>query len=350
MRLLSTLTAFTLATAIAAQCPFTPTIEQTGIILCPFTSAELTTQACDSYQWYKQGVPIPGATQQTLTVSFQTGAGYRFQVEGTLNGCTAISEQVLVDGWAFPTLMVYAGGDPPRAVENGGLMRYCAGDTATLNLNAPYTASITWFRDGVPVPGAHSPTLVITGSGSYTAWAAPGLCPELVFSLDVSVTLVFDVPEPPTILNLGGVLCASPFSNAYSWFLNGLPDAIDVGTCHEPLQPGAYTAQIISGTVCTAPSAPYLHLPTGLSEHRAPGAFTVHVQAGNLLVQRAPDAAHIRNWRMLDLQGRTVREGQFPSDDQLEVPLTGLSSGAFLFQPLAAGDAAAPATRFMLAQ
>jgi hypothetical protein len=340
-----------LTDTLAAQCSFTPTISPVDLILCPFTTATLTTQEYDSYQWYKQGVPIAGATGQTLTVSFQSDAGYRFRVEGTLNGCTTISDQVLVDGWAFPTMMVFTGGDAPQAIENGGTMRYCTGDTATLTLNAPYTASITWFRDGLPMPGENAPTLVVSGSGSYTAHAAPGLCPDVVFSLDVSVTMVFDVPQVPTIQNIGGVLCAAPFSNDYGWYLNGGLEAIDIGTCHEPMQPGSYMARRTTSAECTAPSLPYLHFTTGLPTGNDRAAFAVQLHPGGLLrVQRPEHAMHVTHWRITDAQGRVVHHGRFPPVEQMDVTLGNLSSGVYLFQPLQDGLGTAPATRFLLAE
>lgn len=349
MRLPSLFLALGLAGPLAAQCDFTPTITPVGLILCPFTTAELTTQVYDSYQWYKQGVPIPGATQRTLPVNFQADAGYRFRVEGTLNGCTAISEQVLVDGWAFPTMMVSSGGDAPHTIDNGGTLRYCAGDTATLTLNAPYTASITWFRDGGPLAGENAPTLVVTGNGSYTAWAAPGLCPDVVFSLDVSVTLLFDEAPVPVIQNIGGVLCASPFSNDYGWYLNGSTEPIDIGTCHEPQLPGVYTARRITTEECTAPSAPYLHFITGQSTVDPGEAFAVHLLPGGVLqVERPAHAVDITHWRITDLQGRTLHAGRFPLTEQLQVPLSDLAYGVFLFQPLREDGGAAMATRFVL--
>lgn len=264
-----------------------------------------------------------------------------------MNGCTALSEEVLVDGLAFISPALYTGGDAPRAIEDGGLLRYCDGDTATLTLGEPYTASITWFRDGMSVPGAHAPTLFVTGSGSYTAHAAPGLCPEVVFSVDVTVTMAFDVPEVPIILNVGGVLCASPFSNAYSWFLNGAPDPVGVGTCHEPLEPGSYTAQLLTGEECTAPSAPYLYLPTGISPAPAAASFPVRVHNNDLLVERPSSGPAVTHWRIQDAQGRLVLGGPFPAGN-LQVDLSAAAADMLLFQPLQEGHAVAPVTRFVL--
>lgn len=347
MRPLSLLPAFVLSCTLAAQCTFTPTVGPTGIILCPFATDTLTTQVYDSYQWYRNGQPIPGATQRALPVAYQTDAGYRFSVAATQNGCTALSDTVLVDGWAFPTMLVTSAGDPPRAVDNGGILRFCVGDTAKLALNHPYTASITWFRDGVPLPGELAPTLVVTTDGSYTAHAAPGLCPAVVFALGLSVPVTFEAPQAPTIIHVGGTLCAQPFANDHTWYLDGVP--VDVGTCHEPQQYGTYTVEATGTYGCTALSTPYLHLATGLPSGDATAPYAVQVLPSDLLrVQPPAHSAPATHWRITDVQGRTLRNGIFTGE--LNLPLHDLANGVLLFQPLNAEGPVAPATRFVLAR
>jgi len=58
-----------------AQCPFDPTVTPADLILCPNSQGELATQSYDSYQWYKEGNPIPGATGQTLVVDAYNDSG-----------------------------------------------------------------------------------------------------------------------------------------------------------------------------------------------------------------------------------------------------------------------------------
>ena len=101
------------AVAATAQCPFTPTILPSDLILCPNESGTLTTQVYDAYQWNKDGSPISGATGQTLTVDQWADAGSSFTVSATLDGCTEMSAPVLVDGWVFLLPYVMHGGDEP---------------------------------------------------------------------------------------------------------------------------------------------------------------------------------------------------------------------------------------------
>lgn len=346
MRAPSLLLTIGIAGKLTAQCDFYPTIEQMDLILCPFTTAELSTQEFESYQWYKQGVPIPGATQRTLTVGYQMDAGFRFRVEATVNGCSAMSEEVLVDGWAFPPMVATCGGDSPLSVGSGGVLRYCQDDTGTLTLNHPYAANITWFRNGAPIAGAHSPVLIVSESGSYTAHAAPFQCPGLVFALDAGIAYEFEAPVPPVIVPIGGTLCAQPFSNAYTWFLDGV--AIGTGTCNEPSAPGSYTVRLIAPGVCAAASAPYHHLPTATQDPGTSRACRAYLTGDGLLQVDRPADLMATHWRLTDAQGRFLRSGAFPTAGPLQVRLEGLPAGILLFQPMASGRPCASATRLMM--
>ncbi|HMC97050.1 MAG TPA: hypothetical protein VKG92_05340 [Flavobacteriales bacterium] len=104
-----------LALQVVGQCPFDPTISPTEVILCPNGSQLLSTQTYDSWQWYKDGDLIPGATAQTYLVS-NNDIGSEFSVACTLAGCTEMSPAVLVDGWVFLLPYVIHGGDEPYQI------------------------------------------------------------------------------------------------------------------------------------------------------------------------------------------------------------------------------------------
>ena len=188
---------------LQAQCPFDPLIEGDSI-LCPGGSTELKTQLYDAYQWYRRAwgaslaEPIPGATGQSLVLTEADALNY-YSVEATLNGCTEASPEVLLDVWAFvlPTLS-HTGNyefDP-----NSQTFLICQGDTMFLTLNPPYEASITWYDNGVPIPGETGITLPVTQSGAYTVVGAPAICPDFILSpgvvIEVEVELCSAVGEP----------------------------------------------------------------------------------------------------------------------------------------------------------
>src|SRR5258706_14061592 len=85
---------------IKAQCSFTATITPSSPILCPEGTDTLSTQVYDSYQWYKNGHAIAGATNRTYIVG-QDDILYAFKVAATKDGCTDTSKRVIVDGYVF---------------------------------------------------------------------------------------------------------------------------------------------------------------------------------------------------------------------------------------------------------
>lgn len=179
---------------VYAQCPFDPTIEG-ELILCPNSSATLSTQNYDAYQWHKReysaptSSPIPGDTLQTISVNNPDDVLYYFSVEATLDGCTEFSPEVLVDGWVFLPVFVISTGD--FTIGDNGESIVCIGDTMFFTLGLPYTANITWYRNGNPIPGETSTVLPVTSSGQYTVTAAPGICPDFIQSLGLTLEVFF---------------------------------------------------------------------------------------------------------------------------------------------------------------
>lgn len=203
-----------------AQCSFTPTITPNGLIMCPTDPDTLWTQPYDSYQWYRGGQPIPGATQQYYVTDYIQDAGYYFKVEATQSACTEMSDSVLVDGWAFL---------PPFVISYGD-MSLCTGqtDSVIFEIGQPYTTNIQWFNNGVPIPGAHNDSLVVYGPGIYTVEGSPSVCPNYVASLGVPLDVGYYYTTPlitPTSVNLcsgtSDTLSSPDFATTYQWYKDG---------------------------------------------------------------------------------------------------------------------------------
>ena len=176
-----------------AQCDFDPTV--TGeFILCPNSSTTLSTQLYDSYQWYRRGFndtvasPIEGDTLQSILVD-NSDVLFYFSVEATLDGCTELSPEILLDGWAFLPVTVQSTGD--FTIGNNGESIVCIGDTMYFLLNLPYDTNITWFRNGNPMGGATTTILPVTTEGLYTVTAAPSVCPDYIQSLGLTLEVQF---------------------------------------------------------------------------------------------------------------------------------------------------------------
>ncbi len=177
-----------------AQCDFDPTVEG-ELILCPNSSTVLSTQIYDSYQWYKReygqstSYPIPGDTMQTITITNPGDVPYYFSVEATLDGCTELSPEVLVDGLVFLPVTVISTGD--FEIGQNGESIVCIGDTMYFTLGLPYNTNITWYRNGQPISEETSTVLAVTTPGLYTVTAAPGECPDYLQSLGLTLTVEF---------------------------------------------------------------------------------------------------------------------------------------------------------------
>ncbi|MBK9764383.1 MAG: T9SS type A sorting domain-containing protein [Flavobacteriales bacterium] len=251
---------------VQAQCPFDPTVLPPDLILCPNEQAVLATQVYDSYQWYKDDAPVPGATDPGFLVDAFQDAGSNFSVEATLDGCTERSPNVLVDGWVFlPISVISAGAEPLYFTQNGPV--YCSGDTLLLVLNDPYDTNIQWTMgfDNLPIPGATNDTLLVLEAGQYSVRGAPSLCPLYMQDLGFGLTVQFIPPTQPTLLQNGGSLCADPPGLTYQWSVDGVPlDGLDT-ECIDPVLSGAYTVDVTYEVDCSIPSEPLI--VTGISHH-----------------------------------------------------------------------------------
>ncbi len=183
----------TLHLPIFSQCAHDATVIPNNLILCPDDTAILTTQVYDDYQWFKDGVLIPGATNQTLMVTANNDAGSTFYCATTLALCTENSDTVLVDGWAFllPYVITHT---TPVSVGGSGEAIYCNGTVVELELGLPYDTNITWYESGNPIPGETNNTLFVTQTGNYTCSGAPSLCPNFLQYLGVSIPIIINPP------------------------------------------------------------------------------------------------------------------------------------------------------------
>jgi hypothetical protein len=325
---------------LAAQCTFTPTISPTAPILCPGDVVVLTTQTYDSYQWFKDGQPILGATAQTQ-VATSMDAGYSFTVQATLDSCTEMSAPVLVDGWAFLLPYVIHAGDPSTP-DSMGNPTNCVGDTVLLIMGSPNTANIQWTRNGTPIQGATDDTLVVTTTGSYSASSAPFMCPNFIMQLGVSIDITFIAPSQPIISQNGMQLCADPPGQAYQWYLDGV--ALPFGTipCINLLGPGLYTVSVDYGGPCTNLSDPFVI--NSLAEPQGEQALQLfpNPTRGAVRISRG-DEPLTGNWGLVDLQGREVLAGRFRGFGDEWIDVSALPAGRYWLRPQLGADWA-PAT------
>lgn len=245
-------------TKVNAQCDFTPKIIPNKSILCPNSKDTfVTTEAYDSYQWYRNNRPIPGATHRYYVAHSQNDVGTFIKVVATKNGCTDTSNRVFVDGWAFL---------PPTIIETGDIGVYdpyrdalieCKSDTLILTLGSPYNVNIQWYNNYKPIPGANEQSYIVTQNGSYTVCGAPDICPDYIACEGIPINVLYDTLHAE-ITERNDTLFASG-SGDYQWFYNG--DAIP-NSNHKflvPLKQGRYRVAVRDKYTCSDISETYIY-------------------------------------------------------------------------------------------
>lgn len=198
------------------DCAHNPTVEN-NVMLCPEGTGTLGTQVYDSYQWYKHAYSdtvlelIPGATSQTLDITYFDDVLFYFAVEATENGCAEMSPKVLVDGWAFAGITVMSEGD--FTIGGNGELLLCEGDTAFLSVLMPYDTNITWFNGGTPMAGETETTLVVTTAGSYTVEGSPTVCPDFSQTMGIPIEVIVDECSTAGITDPSETLAVSVYPN-----------------------------------------------------------------------------------------------------------------------------------------
>ncbi len=114
-----------------------------------------------AYEWRKDGVPIPGATSDTLEIDAATPEDAGSYDVAVANACGSVTSSASVlDVLALPVVSV-----------EGSDITVCSGETVELVANATGDGMLAyqWQKDGADIPGATGTTLTIIDAGSTDA-------------------------------------------------------------------------------------------------------------------------------------------------------------------------------------
>lgn len=248
--------------------PTQPSITQSNdTLIC--TSANF-------YQWFLDGIIIPGATDQEY-IMIQTGT-YIVEVSDS-NGCSA-SDTLIVTQLTFPNF---------SAAEQSLCQKFCT-DFFDQSTNDP--TSWQWiFEGGSPSTsslqnptnicynstGVYDVTLITTGANGKDT---------LLLSNYITVNAT---PPIPTITQIGYVLTSS-VAATYQWQLNSNDLAGATDQSYTVLQTGTYTVIISDSNGCKNSASTYV-LITGVDElngnfnfsitpNPSNGSFTIEMNFG----------------------------------------------------------------------
>jgi len=229
-----------------------PAISPSGSVTgCVGGGLILTSTPAASYQWYKDGVLIPGAVGQTYS---PTASG-SYTVEVTsVTGCTSISAATVV------TLSTTS----PTTIAANGPTNICSSASVQLCPGVWGWSNYQWYLNGVAIaaPIGTSACITVNTAGSYTLSVQNGSGCWSDQSAPVVVT-VSASPSTPTI-SAGGstTFCAggnvtltSSNATGNQWYLNGSAIAGATNQTYNATLPGTYTVTTSNGSCESVASA-----------------------------------------------------------------------------------------------
>jgi pectate lyase/pectin methylesterase-like acyl-CoA thioesterase len=226
-----------------------------------------------TYQWFKDGVAIPGATESTLLLpAAQASAAGDYSV--------VVSNSAGLETSAQAALTVVAEAGAPVITQQPAAQTVVIGDAAMFTVAAPGAGPLTyqWMKDGLPIAGATNPTLTRTapqlsdagfysvtisnGIGSVTSAPAP-----LTVRATPAVSPVTILTQPVSRTAFAGDIVSFSVTAqgtpppSYQWFKDGAPiagaNAATLTLTNVQLNSaGSYSVTVMntSGTVTSDPA------------------------------------------------------------------------------------------------
>ena len=259
---------------------FTPTVSITagrtqvcGSVIDTFRSTNTFGGTSPTYQWYKNGVAITGATSSTYAGSVHAGDSIYVIMSSSIQ-CT-------VPSLVSSNMIILGATNLTPSVSITGLSQICFGLTDTFRavpVNGGTAPTYQWYNNGVLASGVTGPVYT---SNSFTAldsikviMTSSAACVST--STASSVFYVSNSTSVPTISATASTtqVCGSTIvtltaastyggpTPGYQWYLNGT--AINSGAAMQAtyvtttLQPGdSIWARLISSQVCVSPNVVY---------------------------------------------------------------------------------------------
>ncbi len=183
--------------------------------MCPGDHIQLdgTVENATAYQWQRNGVDIPGATEATYTAT-EDGI-YTVNVE---IGICSTSDSMEITYYPHPE------------IDLGPDMEVCEGETAILDAtpsNQSGNETYEWQKDGQVISGATASTLEVNETGTYVVTVnAPNMC------VVTDTIRVHFQPKPELDLGEDKIFCSYETAvisanitdgSSYEWTINGTP-------------------------------------------------------------------------------------------------------------------------------
>ncbi|MEO6071045.1 MAG: gliding motility-associated C-terminal domain-containing protein, partial [Chitinophagaceae bacterium] len=230
------------AAVVTTGTALTGTISPATISICNGSSASLSVNGGTTYQWYKDGVAIAGASSDTYTAT--TAGVYTADIfAGTCKGK------------ASNTAVVALGAEPSGTI-TPAVASVCAGTSVALSVTGG--ASYLWYKDGALISGATASNYTATQTGIYTAdiISNTGCKAKASNAATISVNPIPTGSISPASVAIcpgGAATVTATGGTNYQWYKNGTAISGATQNTYSITTEGTYSADIING-VCKSKS------------------------------------------------------------------------------------------------
>ncbi len=206
------------------------------------------------YQWYKDGISIPGANTNALLVK---NSGRYNVLISDFNFCT--------DSALNPPVVNFNPLPNPTINTSNGTSSFCDGDSLVLSVNG--MTSHQWFRNSLLLSGETSSSLLVLDSGNYDVLVTDSnSCSDTSSALQVSINSLPNV----LISNLGNsAFCLGDSATlttatigTYQWYQDGSPITGATSSSYDVFASGRYNVVVTDPNQCSDSSGGPIDIAT----------------------------------------------------------------------------------------
>lgn len=264
--------------------------------ICSGSSVTLCipTAANQTYQWYRNGSAISGATSNCYTVN--TAGTYKVTATNILTGCTATSINSVVVVNPAPTVSVSA----------GSTTTFCNGGSVTLTATATGAALYQWAKNGVNIAGATGTTYVASSTGNYTCTVtATNSCTATSGATTVTVNTVNTTVTPQGSLTFctgGSVTLQGPTGTglSYVWYQGSTAISGATSSSYTATTAGTYYVRVTDAVTGCSDTSVHYTVIVGAAPSAAitPSPTASFCTGGNVVLSTNPAPGLTYQWKV----------------------------------------------------
>lgn len=229
--------------AFPLQTPVISTLDPTSF--CPGDSAVFNVTTSGTYQWLLDGVPIPGATNSSYTV---TQAG-DLSAQVTGGGCVVPSNAIAIIHFTVPVV----------TLTPSGSVSICPGSDVVLTGTTGGT--LQWYMNGAVIPGATSSTYTATAAGVYNQLkinsngCSDSSAVGVTVSLSTIPVVVLNPAMDTTFCTGDSLLLTGTTGGTLQWYRNGVAISGATSSTYFVTTSGLYNQLKTNASGCSDSSA-----------------------------------------------------------------------------------------------